>query len=275
MAGSALISSASNPLVKRIRALASDRRARRREGAFVVEGTAPVWRAVESGADIETLVAAPSLVDGSAAEQLIEQAEAAGLPVARLSGELFSRLSGKEGPAGVMAIVRGLVPDIESLVPAADAVAVGLHEVASPGNLGTIIRAADAAGAAPVVTVGATTDPHAPAAVKASMGSLFDVPIGHAASLDDFFGWARRHGMRVVTTSARATTSVWQVDWAPPLAILLGSEGEGLGAEVVGRGEQQVRIPMVGRATSLNLAVAAGVLLFEARRQALSGGAHG
>jgi TrmH family RNA methyltransferase len=255
--------------VKRIRSLGGDRRARRREGAFVVEGIAPVWRAVEAGADVETLLAAPELVTGGAAERLLAEAEASGIPIARLSPELFERLSGKDGPAGVMAVIRGTVPEVRRLKPGDGGVAVGLHEIANPGNLGTIIRTADAAGAAPVVTVGASTDPHSPAAVKASMGSLFDVPVGHATSLDDFFDWAAQHRMRVVTTSARAAASVWEVDWTAPVALLLGSEGAGLAPDVIARGDLQVRIPMVGRATSLNLAVAAGVLLFEARRPAL------
>lgn len=264
-----LITSASNPLVKRVRLLAADRRARRREGALVVEGTGPVWRAVEAGADVETLLAAPDLVAGGAAERLVASAVAAGIPVARLSAELFERLSGKEGPAGVMAVVRRTVPPVDDLVPASDAVAVALHEVATPGNLGTILRAAEAAGAAPVVTIGAATDPHAPGAVKASMGSVFDVPVGHARDIDEFFGWADRHGMRVVTTSARAATSVWQADWTPPVALLLGSEGDGLDPATIARGDLQVTIPMVGKPTSLNLAVAAGILLFEARKTVL------
>src|SRR5579884_85007 len=100
------ITSAANPLVKRVRTLSGDRRARRREGAFVVDGIAPVWRALEAAADIEMLLAAPAMVKGTAAERLLGQAESAGIPVAQLSAELLGRLSGKDEPAGVMAIVR-------------------------------------------------------------------------------------------------------------------------------------------------------------------------
>lgn len=261
-----LITSAANPLVKRVRALA-DRKARRREGAFVVEGVTPVWRALEAGREIETMLVARDLVAGTAAQRLVAEAADRGIQIAGLSAELFGRLSGKDGPAGVLAVVRSDGPvALDDLRLPADAVVVALHEVATPGNLGTIVRAADAAGAAAVVTVGPSTDPFAPRAVKASMGSLFAVATAHATSLDEFFGWAARQGLRVATTSARATTAHWDADWSPPVALLLGSEGEGLTPETVARGDLQVRIPMTGTATSLNLAVAAGVLLFELRR---------
>jgi TrmH family RNA methyltransferase len=261
-----LITSAANPLVKRVRMLSEHRKVRRREGAFVVEGAAPVWRAVEADADIEVLLFSHDLVAGTAAQRLVAEAVARGIKVEDISADLFGRLSGKDGPAGVLAIVRGAGLALAQLAVPPDALVVGLHEVATPGNLGTIVRAADAAGASAVVTIGASTDPHSPAAVKASMGSLFAVPIGHAESLQEFFGWCVAHGLRIVTTSARATTAHWDADWSTPLAVLLGSEGDGLDADAIARGDEQVRIPMTGTVSSLNLAVAAGILLFETRR---------
>src|SRR5205085_2483892 len=96
--------------------------------------------------------------------------------------------------------------------------------------------------------LGETTDPFAPAAVKASMGALFAVPIAHVAAPGDFFAWAAAHGVAIVTTSARATTTHWAAQYPCPLALLLGSEGEGLPAELLARGDLQVRIPMAGTA---------------------------
>ena len=266
-----VITSAANPLVKRIRLLSGDRRARRREGAFAVEGVAPVWRAIEAGVDLEVVAVAPDLVAGTAAERLLAQATDAGVDVVHLSAELFGRLSGKEGPAGVLAIARGAVGPISGLRVGPEAVVVALHEVASPGNLGTVVRAAEAAGVDAVVTVGASTDFLAPAAVKAAMGSLFDLAVAHADGLDAFFEWAAANRLRVVTTSSRAETEHWEADWTPPVGLLLGSEGDGLSDGALARGDLQVRIPMAGRATSLNLAVAAGILIFQARRPALQG----
>ena len=106
-----------------------------------------------------------------------------------------------------------------------DSVFAALHEVGSPGNLGTIIRTANAAGAAGVVLVGPATDPFDPAAVKASMGALFTTPVAHAATLAEFFAWAAGSGVTVVTTSAKAEVSFWAASYPRPAVFLLGAEG--------------------------------------------------
>jgi RNA methyltransferase, TrmH family len=265
-----LITSGANPVVKRIRLLA-DRKHRRREGAFVVEGIQPVWQAVEAGADIETLIVAPGLLGRSAAARqvtaMIAGQEQQGVRVARLSDELFARISGRDGPSGLAAVVRGQPAGLAGLAAGPDAVYVALHGIGSPGNLGTIIRTANAAGAAAVVLVGQTTDPFAPAAVKASMGALFTLPVAHAAGPADFFGWTAAGGITVVTTSARAEQSFWDASYPRPLALLLGAEGAGLPGEVLARGDRQVCIPMSGTAESLNLAVAAALLIYEVKRR--------
>jgi len=262
-----LISSAANPVVKRMRLL-GDRKHRRREGAFVVEGVQPVWQAVEAGAEVEVLVVAPDLL-GSRTAGMVAAQEAAGVRVARLTGELFARVSARDGPSGLAAIVRGRIPGLASLPVTPESVFVALHEIGNPGNLGTIIRTADAAGGSGVVLIGAAADPFDPAAVKASMGALFAVPVARAADPAEFLAWAA--GLTVITTSAKARTSFWEAGYARPLALLLGAEGAGLPDDVLAGGDLQVRIPMTGTAESLNLAVAAGLLLYQARRPDLTG----
>lgn len=261
-----LISSAANPIMKRIRAL-GERKGRRREGAFFVEGLQPVWQAVEAGAEIETLVIAPELLVSVPAQRLVAEQEAQGARVARLSGTLFATLSARDGPTGLGAIVRARTARLEDLPVRPDAPLVVLHNIGNPGNLGTIIRTADATGVAGIVLLGETTDPFAPAAVKASMGALFGMPLAHVAEPERFFEWAEEQGIAIVSTSAHAETTHWVAHYPRPLALLLGSEGEGLPAELLARGAVQVRIPMTGTARSLNLAVATGVLLYEVRRQ--------
>jgi TrmH family RNA methyltransferase len=260
-----VITSAANPAVRRMRLLA-DRKHRRREGAFVVEGIQPVWQAVEAGAEIEALVVAPGLLGRSAARAMVAEREQAGTRVTRVSDDLFRRLSGRDGPSGLAAIVRTAQPALASLPVGPDSVFVALHEIANPGNLGTIIRTANATGAAGVVLIGVSADPYDPAAVKASMGALFTTPVCGAGT-EEFFSWASLAGVSVVTTSAKAADSFWEAPYPRPLALLLGSEGTGLPEEMLARGALAVRIPMVGTAESLNLAVAAGVLLYELRRR--------
>jgi TrmH family RNA methyltransferase len=264
-----LISSAANPVVKRMRLL-GDRKHRRREGAFVVEGIQPVWQAVEAGADVEVLVVAPDLLGGSPAAGMVAAQEAAGVRVARLTGELFARVSARDGPSGLAAIIRARVPGLASLPVTPGAVFVALHEIGNPGNLGTIIRTADAAGAAGVVLIGAAADPCDPAAVRASMGALFAVPVARAADPAEFFAWAAGSAVTVVTTSAKAPISFWEAGYPRPVALLLGPEAAGLPDDVLAAGDLQVRIPMTGTAESLNLAVAAGLLLYQASRPDLS-----
>jgi TrmH family RNA methyltransferase len=264
-----VISSAANPLIKRMRAL-SDRKHRRREGAFVVHGIQPVWQAVEAGADIEALIVAPDLLSGPAAVRMVAQQEDRGLRVVRISSELFGRLAARDGPSGLAAIVRAELAGLADLKVLPDSVFVALHEVGNPGNLGTIIRTADAAGAAGVVLIGQTTDPFDPAAVKASMGALFGVPVAHVPTAEEFFTWTAGRAITVAAASARGTGTFWDGELALPLAILLGSEGRGLPDSMVSQGDLQLRIPMVGTAESLNLAVAAGILMYEARRRASS-----
>jgi RNA methyltransferase, TrmH family len=261
-----LITSAANPLVKRVRLLA-DRKHRRREGAFVVQGIQPVWQAVEAGAEMETLVVAPGLLRHDGAVAMVEAQESAGVRVARLSDELFARIADRDGPSGLAAIVRARPASLADLAPAAGAVFAVLDEVGNPGNLGTIVRTASASGAAGVILIGASADPYDPAAVKASMGALFTVPVATVATAPEFLDWARGHGISVVASSGRARLSCWDADLRPPLALLLGSEGAGLPDDLLAAADLRVAIPMTGTAESLNLAVAAGILLFEIRRQ--------
>ncbi|HEY2078422.1 MAG TPA: RNA methyltransferase [Streptosporangiaceae bacterium] len=261
-----VIRSAANPLVKRVRLLA-DRRHRRRESAFVVEGIQPVWQAVEAGAGVEVLIVAPDLLRHSGAAAMVAAQEASGVRVARLSGELFGRISDRDAPSGLAAIVRAAPVTLADLAVGPGSLFVALHSAGNPGNLGTIIRTASAAGAGGVILIGPSADPYDPSAVKASMGALFTVPVASAVSAGQFVEWARAGGVRVAATSARASVTCWDADLQLPLAVLLGSEGSGLPEDVLDAADVRVAIPMTGTAESLNLSVAAGVLLYEVRRR--------
>lgn len=260
-----VISSAANPLVKRVRALA-DRKHRRRESAFVVQGIQPVWQAVEAGADIEVLLVAPDLLHHRGAIDMVDAQEAGGVRVARLTSELFSRISDRDGPAGLAAIVRAPQSRVADLAVSEGTLFAALYEPGNPGNIGTIIRTASAAGASGVILIGPSADPYDPVAVKASMGALFSVPVAAAESDAEFLAWAAAAGVTVAAASGRAALSCWDATWPLPMALLLGSEGTGLPADLLAAADLEVAIPMTGTAESLNLAVAAGILLYEVRR---------
>ncbi len=268
------ISSAANPLVKRMRLLAN-RKHRREQGAFVVEGLQPVWRAVTAGWDIEALIVDPDLRPDSPAAAMVGDQEARGVRVARLTRDLFDRVSSRDGSVGLAAIVRSRDTDLADLAVTPGSVFIALHQIGNPCNLGTIIRTADAVGSAGVILIGDTTDPFAPTSVKASMGSIFATRIARAREPRAFLDWALANGVAVLAASGTASVDHWNASYQAPLTLLLGSEGEGLPDELLAAADQRIRIPMTGTAESLNVAAAAAILLYETRRHAFSGPASG
>ncbi len=260
------IESAANPLIKRIRAL-EQRKGREQAGAFFVEGIQAVWQAVDAGAAIETLVVAPDLLTSAAAWEMVARQAAAGMPVAEISAPLYARIATRENPSGLAAIVHIAPRGLPSLAVTPQSLFVALHEIGNPGNLGTILRTVDAVGGNGVILVGETTDPYHPNAVRASVGTLFRIPVVQAGGIEEVSSWSRAHGIGVVTTSVRAEQEHWRVAYPAPLLLLFGNEGRGLPPGIIEQGDLAVRIPMHGGASSLNLAVAAGVLLYEVLRQ--------
>jgi RNA methyltransferase, TrmH family len=260
------IESAANPLMKRIRAL-EQRKGREQAGAFFVEGIQAVWQAVDAGAAIETLVVAPDLLTSAAAREMVARQQAAGTAVAEVSAPLYERIATRENPSGLAAIVRIASRDLPSLAVTPASLFVALHEIGNPGNLGTILRTVDAVSGNGVILVGDATDPYHPNAVRASVGTLFRLPIIQVGQIETVMDWGRAYGINVVTTSARATQEHWQAIYPSPLLLLFGNEGRGLPQDIVAQGDLAVRIPMHGGASSLNLSVAAGVLLYEVLRQ--------
>lgn len=263
-----LITSASNPLVRRVRAL-GQRRTRAEQRAAVVEGVQPVRQAAEAGVGIERLLVAPDLLNNPSTVAFVAEAERSGTPVARFSAELFGRLSGRDGPSGLAAIVTVPESTPEQLfgsLPSGACAIVAVDRLANPGNLGTIVRTADATGTAAVVLLGATADPWDPVAIKASMGAVFHIPIVRLADLSELVTWGDRAGLTLVTTAGRAAESLWGVRLPDRVAVVLGSERDGLSDDDLASAPLAINIPMAGHAESLNVAVAAGILLHEVFR---------
>ena len=260
-----MITSFRNPLVKRIKKLRR-RKYRRREGAFFVEGIRVVLSAFEHRAPLETVVYASDLLTSDVAREALAAQRAAGTELVELSPEVFASISERDNPVGLGAIVRTRLHALDGLSVASDAILVAAEDLSDPGNLGTLVRTVDGVGAAGLILVGQTTDPFHPTAVKASMGALFTVPVAEVAEAAELWTWARDHDLFTIATSARAGQNFWQTGYRFPALLLLGSEGEGLAPELLRQADQAVSIPMYGQASSLNLSVAAGLLLYELRR---------
>lgn len=260
-----MITSYRNPLIKRIKRL-RQRKYRREENAFFVEGPRAFLAAVETGALVEAVVYSRQLLRSEACYAAIEQLAARGVACEEVTAELFTGVAERENPAGIGAIVTTTSVALDELAVAAGSLFVALVEAADPGNVGTVLRTLDAVGGAGLILVGESTDPFHPTAVKASMGSLFTVSLCEVDNLANVMAWAQQRGLQVVATSARATQVYWEAAYQTPTLFLMGSERHGLDAATLAAADLTVTIPMQGSVTSLNLAIATSLLLYEAVR---------
>ncbi|MBK8457997.1 MAG: RNA methyltransferase [Phyllobacteriaceae bacterium] len=263
------ITSLANPLVKDIKALAQKRH-REETGAFLAEGLKLVIDALEQGWTIRTLAFAKAALGNAMIEKTAARALAAGATVIEASAKVLEAMTRRDNPQTVIAVFEQRFAVLKSFRAAGDDLYVALDRVRDPGNLGTIIRTADAAGAKGVILIGETTDPFGLETVRATMGSIFALPVARASEAE-FIAFAKDFDGLVVGTHLKGAVDYRKVGWAKkPVVLLMGNEQQGLTEALAAACSALARIPQAGRADSLNLAVATGVMLFEARRLALS-----
>ncbi len=263
-----LITSAANPRLKAVAALRR-RRVRDEHGLTVVDGVEELALAVSAGVRPTSLFTCPELYgDRVAATGLVEAARARGAEVVQLSRAAFEKVAYREGPDGILAVVPA--PGSALPTPGYDGQAAPLillaEGVEKPGNLGAMLRTADAAGVDLVVAADPVTDWGNPNVVRASKGTVFAVPCAStstAAGLD----WLAGHGIALVATTPDTDVDYAEVDYRGPVAVAVGAEKHGLTDAVLAAATHRVRIPMAGRADSLNVSVSAAVVLYEAVRQ--------
>lgn len=254
----------SNPKIKLARSL-RQRKVRDAERLFLVEGTFHIGTALEAGAPIEYVLFAQELLGSSFAKELLQEIEAKGIPCYETAPDAFETLSDKENPHGLIAVIRQGLSPLEAFEPNITSLCVAIVTPQDPGNLGTVLRTMDAAGADGLLLLDGGVDAYHPGAVRAGMGAHFAHPIVET-SFADFASWAQQRGLHIYGSSAHATQDYSELRPLRPAALLLGSEREGLRAEHLKACEQVVSIPMSGKVTSLNLAVAAGILLYKLSR---------
>jgi TrmH family RNA methyltransferase len=250
--------------VRRLRSLLRDGRARASEGAFVLEGPRVVEGALERGAHLEAIY----LADGAAPgfPRLVDRARAAGVPMRQLRDGVVEKVGTTRTPQPVLAVAPRATAAVSAL--ATDGVVVVTVDVADPGNLGTIVRSAEAAGTAGVVVTGfKSVDVHHPKVVRSSAGAIFGVPVVEQPDPVAALRELGEQGRRRLATRAHDGDPFDGVDLTVPVALVLGNEARGLGDELVAQLDGAVTIPVSGHAESLNVAVAAAVLCFEAARQ--------
>jgi RNA methyltransferase, TrmH family len=256
-----LLTSPSNPLVKKIRSL-RQRKGRDETSLLLVEGIHHVGEAVEAGWEIETLVYAPDLLTSDFGLRLVDEQSHLGIRLVALTRDLFVNLADKDNPQGILALVRQRRLKLDDLPGDTIHWAAACVSPQDPGNVGTILRTLDATGADGLFLLDGGVELYHPSVVRASMGTLFWKPVVQA-SFEEFVTWARKNGFQLVGSSAHANTDYRNFKRGEkPTILLLGSEQKGLSEEQLEACDVTLSMPMKGRASSLNLAVAAGILLY-------------
>jgi len=253
------VTSLTNPTVKSVRALHM-RKEREETGLFLAEGLKVITEGVELGRAPKMLLYGPDS-DHPLLHSAIAATKAAGGEVIEVTRDILEKVSRRENPQAVVAVFEQAFTPLTEVAPQSARCWVALQAVRDPGNLGTIVRTADAAGCGGVILVGDCCDPYSVEAVRATMGSIFAVPLARA-SVAEFIAWRGGWPGSVVGTLLTATTDYRAAKYQSPTLILMGNEQQGLPPELAAVCDVNVKIPMRGRADSLNLSVARGIMIY-------------
>lgn len=256
------VTSLTNPTVKAVRALHL-RKERDATGLFVAEGLKIVTEAVELGHAPRILMYGREAEGHLLLRRALEATRAAGGEALEVTQDILAKVSRRDNPQAVVGVFGQAFTPLAELKPQSAPCFVALHRVRDPGNLGTIVRTADAAGCGAVILVGECCDPYSVEAVRATMGSIFAVPIVKASEAE-FAGWRSGWPGSVVGTLLTASVDHRQAEYVQPALILMGNEQQGLTPEMAALCDVNVKIPMRGRADSLNLSVATGIMIYAA-----------
>ena len=251
-----LITSPGNPLIKQARAL-HQKKARNESGLFLVEGVHHVGEVVEAGWEVESILYSSGVLTSPFAHDLITRFSFKPQPV---TAQVMESLADKDNPQGIIAIVHQKKSQLKDINPITRAVA--LVSPQDPGNVGTILRTMDAVGADVLFLLDGGVELYHPSVIRASMGTIFWKPIVQT-SFDEFLKWARQGNYQLIGTSAKADVDYHTLVPQTPWILILGNEQKGLAKDQTAACDVTVSLPMQGRVSSLNLAVAAGVLLYQ------------
>ena len=259
------ITAYSNPLIKRVRSL-REKRHRRAEGLFLAEGLRILTEARETGRLPHYLFFARDSADHPLVRALIADVEAAGGEAIDTTPDILSKLSGKDNPQAVVGVFAEFAATLDSIDRSAAPIWLVAERLRDPGNLGTILRTGDAVGAGGLILIGECVDPFSVEAVRASMGALFTVPVVQA-EWEEFMPWLRAGPGQLVGLSLNTDSDYRAARYAAPCFLMTGNEAQGMPEDYAAAFDLLVKIPMRGKADSLNAAVATAVMAYEALAQ--------
>ncbi len=258
-------------VVKYLKSLSLARN-RQRDGRFLIEGVRIVEEAVEREGCVEKLIVTPQAIYNERVAALVQAAKEANIEIMLVADRVMDYISETKTSQGIMAQVRPVRFTEDDLESGQIPIVVVAHLLQDPGNIGTLIRVAEAAGIGGVVTTPGTVDFYNPKALRATMGSIFRLPAVKADSLEGFIDSFRKKGYRIAAAMVSVRTRYFDLDYSVPTVIILGQEGTGLPIEAYNLTDTQVSIPMATMIDSLNVAGAASVILYEAVRQKYAAG---
>lgn len=259
------ITSLQNPRIKNVVKLHQNRH-RTRQGKFLVEGYRSIKYAVEQRYPLLELYTCPSLFFGKNEESLIQRVADTGTTIVEVDERPFHKMAVRQRPEGLLAVAPQIYRSLPAHLPAQNSFYLIAESIEKPGNLGTILRSADGAGASGVIVCEPRTDLWHPDVVRGSVGAFFAVPF-YQASTDDVIAWCRRQYVRTLAATPQAHQLYTETDLAGPVALIVGTEQYGLSATWLRQADAQIKLPMFGSANSLNVAVAATILMYEVVRQ--------
>jgi TrmH family RNA methyltransferase len=264
-----MITSPHNPRVK-LAARLRDHRQRKKEQRILIDGVREISRAIAAGVALQEVFVCSELCRGAEAQRLLEILSGSGAEVLEVSESVFSRLAFGQRAEGVVAVAAVPPHRLEDLVLPENPLVAVLEGVEKPGNVGAVLRSADAAGVSALVLADPRTDLYNPNAIRASLGTIFSLPVATAAA-DDVLAWLHDKGLQIVAARVEGAVVYAEIDYRRPTAIVLGSEAAGLSPLWAGADIRAVRLPMLGASDSLNVSAAAAVLFYEALRQRTAG----
>ena len=259
------ITSRDNSLLRQARAV----RDGKVDELIYVEGLRLAVEALRSHLDLEAVIVSEQLASKEKAATAIDELAKAARRVASVSEKLLESISYTKTPQGIVVLAQRPESSEQRLAQSLtnNSLLVVLHQINNPVNVGAILRTAEAAGATGIITTQNTSDPFSPKSLRGAMGSAFRLPVWRDANFSEVIEWCRAKQITLVGTAADASLKHTDLDWSRSTALLLGPESTGLSDEELQATDQTVRIPMHGEVESLNVSVAAGILLYEAARQ--------
>lgn len=259
-----IISSAQNPKIKLLLQLQQKSSERRKHGMFVVEGQREIFHCLSAGYEIDSLFYCPQIADSDALEEFLRLSPSS--KCFEINSDIYQKVAYRGGTEGMIAEVKTRNLTLQDLKLSSSPLIMVLESVEKPGNLGAILRSADASGVDAVIVCDPLTDLFNPNLIRSSIGAIFTVPTV-ACSSSDCITFMKEHGIQILTAQLQDSSLYYATDMRRPTAIIMGTEATGLTQQWREAADAHIRIPMLGRLDSLNVSVSAAILMFEAVRQ--------